>query len=115
MQSKKDDERGIKRHRCDESSFFFRCMCQGKAQRKASVHEALSHGFRGRLMAGRWGYSVVYFCLVELYLKFWLLKVKTPGKSLGGSNLRARTTSTGLRDMLFVFGCHAFAPKCRCI
>jgi hypothetical protein len=59
-------------------------MCQGKAQRKASVHEALSHGFRGRLMAGRWGYSVVYFCLVELYLKFWLLKVKTPGKSLEG-------------------------------
>lgn len=89
-------------------------MCQGKAQRKASVHEALSHGFRGRLMAGRWGYSVVYFCLVELP-EVLAFEGKDSREVAGGSNLRARTTSTGLRDMLFVFGCHAFAPKCRCI
>ena len=30
MQSKKDDERGIKRHRCDESSFFFGACAKAK-------------------------------------------------------------------------------------
>lgn len=62
-------------------------------------------------MAGRWGYSVVYFCLVEPP-EVLAFEGKDSREVAGGSNLRGQLP---LDFETFVFGCHAFAPKCRCI